>query len=121
MPPLEYADHYQDMVYWEAAGVDDYGKTVVTSPIALKVRWETTYREVLTKEGARVTADMVIHTSRPLLVNSIVWRGKSGSLPAEPTDLFEVLFYEETPDLKNRWINRVVYCRRYADSLPTVI
>lgn len=120
MPPLEYADHYQNIVYWEASDPDAYGKPTVNSPIALKGRWEPRHSEILNAQGTRIAADVIVHVSRELKLGSIIRLGRLYKLPTAPDNLYEVVFYEETPSLKNRYINRAVFLRRFRDSLPTV-
>lgn len=121
MPPLEIADHYDDVVCWESVGVDAYGQRTVQDPVGLKVRWEPTYQEILSADGARVRIDIVAHTSQDIPIGSIMWEGHIVDLPDSPTDLYEVMGHDTTADLKNRYTNRGVLLRRFRDSLPTIV
>lgn len=122
MPPLEYADHHQNIVYWEVAGTDSYGKVIVKAPVGLKARWEPSFNVVVGANGERVASEVIVHCRKDFVLGSIIWYGKITSLPSTENlyGLYEVLYKEETPDLKNRHLNRAAYLGRFRDSLPAV-
>ena len=71
-----------------------------------------------------VLTEAIVHVSEPIEIGSILWEGKISDLPAmssDDTKLYEVVFYESTTDLKNRFMNRVLYLRRFRSTLPTVV
>ena len=120
MPPLETHDRRQDAVLWVANGTDDYGEAKVDAKVPLKVRWVEKQQETTDPQGNLILSDVVVVVDRVIPVNSIMWLGKEDDVADPPVDLHQVVRYNQTGDLKNRNIRRVVYLIRYSNELPVL-
>ena len=120
MPPLEEADHYDDVVIWEATGAHDlHGDYVVNAPRQITARWEETKRGGTDSQGNTVTFDGTVFINERVPLGSKLWQGLLEDLP-DPVDedLCEVVAYNEVTSLKGRFTQRDCLIMRYRGSLP---
>lgn len=120
MPRVESRLRTQKAVLWEHAGVDGYGQPLVSSPSEILVRWQNKQSEATQGDGSKLAINGSALVGRSIAVGSLLRFGPLDELPAEPTDLMQVIAYEENYDVKGRHAVRTVSFVRFADSLPTV-
>ena len=122
MPALETRDRKQDAVLWQRSGYDKHGQATVEQPVALKVRWEDKFVEVLDPKGNTIGVDATAVVDRNVSVGSIMWLGCLDKLGpgASPQGLMEVKAFNSTPDIRNRAQRRTVGLMRFRDKLPTI-
>lgn len=128
MPPLETSDRWQTATLWEYVGKDRFGQPKVSSaPVELSVRWNTTRRLVLAPDGNRVALDAEAVVNRKIGIGSVMflgelddWRGTGSGSAGEESELWEVVTYDEVPDLKGRNVRREIGLKKYRDTLPTL-
>lgn len=114
-------DHrFQDAILWRFSSYTDDGMEKVDSPVALKVRWEATDREINTPDRGPIRADalVVLKIDVPLL--SILRLGKISELDDPPGDLFQVQVFNKTPDIKGKNYRRTALLTKYGSSLPEI-
>lgn len=119
----ELSDRFQKAVYWAKGGIDDYGEPTISAGVELDVRWERETNEVLDPNGETINTDVVMFVDQELTQGSIVWYGSEDDLPDDvttTTDLYQVIAYEEIPDVKNRVASKVAYLKRFNDTLPAI-
>ena len=128
MPPLETSDRWQTATLWEYVGKDRFGQPKVSStPRELDVRWNTTRRLVLAPDGNRVSLEAEAVVNRKVGIGSVLfngdltdWTGTGSGSAGEESELWEVVTYDETPDLKGRNLRREIGLKKYRDTLPTL-
>jgi len=137
MPAPELAFREQKAVYWEAIGFDEYGQYKRASfSNELSVRWVNKRRDAMDAKGNIIATDATVVVDRYIPVGSIFYEGALSELAgdvagtgtgtdfvpaADEVTLFEVMTYNETPDLKNRFIRRTVGLKRLSDTIPTSV
>jgi len=112
--------HYQDAVYWSFSGVDNYGEVKVSSPIALKVRWEDTQSEIASPEGDTIRSDAQVYVDRVIAEGSMLWKGHIDDLPSPVTNVKKVVASSDIPNIKGRANEYRLDVVKFGDSLPTV-
>lgn len=117
---LETSDRNQKAVYWAASGTDMFGNRTVSSPIELKVRWESKTQEITNSGSEIVASDAFVVVDRDIEEGSILWLGKLSSVPSPVTNLKKVVAFSSIPDVKGKNFRRVAYLAKHGDSLPTV-
>jgi hypothetical protein len=111
----------QDAVFWEVNLTENnYGREELKAAVAIKTRWETKNKEVLDSIGNTIGIESTVVVDREIPVGSILWKGKLIDIPATPTDLRQVVTYNETPDIKNRYVRRIVGLVKYSNELPNL-
>lgn len=128
MPPLETSDRWQTATLWEYVGKDRFGQPKVSStPIELDVRWNTARRLVLVPDGNKVALEAEAVVNRQIGIGSVLflgaladWTGTGSGSAGEESELWEVVTYDETPDLKGRNLRREIGLKKYRDTLPTL-
>lgn len=121
MPHQEEAFRKQKAVYLEANGADNYGKSKLDAAVELDVRWVAKQRQVITKEGKEVTSDVSVTLDQDVVVDGIMWLGELDDFDEDDTDdLFRVIAFDKTPDIKARVYKRTAYLVRFNDALPTL-
>lgn len=126
MPPLERSDLCHDAVLWELVAIDNYGKRTVRPPIQIKVRWLGNRKQVLDPQGNTVEAIGLVIADRAIAPLSLLWHGTlcnwygTGSDRTVESDieLVEVVTYNDTADIKGRFIRNECYIARYKNALP---
>lgn len=122
MPQPETSDKFEEVVYWEKAGVNRRGEPTVREPIEITVRWSPTVTnsnqatQDLSSFSARVSCD-----ERELIMGSILWYGEKESLPETPTDLHRVSKRDSSLDVRGRETRVDYLLERFNDRLPTIV
>lgn len=119
MPALETLSRCQKAVVWDADEPDSYGRMGVGTAREITVRWVEHRRQGTDAQGNTISYDATVITNERIEVGSAMWLGKLADLPASPTDVFRVVAYDETPDIKARNTSRQVSLVRLRDGLPT--
>lgn len=118
MPSIETACLNQKAVLWAANGFDRDGEPKVDAAEEIDVRWETGQREAIDPQGNVIAVDEVVVVDRAIIVGSVMFKGPEDDLASPPTNLKQVVTYNETPDVKGRKFRRVVGLVRYSNELP---
>lgn len=123
MPAPEAACRLQTAVLWSKIGDDDYGEPLRDDPEEINVRWVQRRTASLDANGNTISLDATVVVNQEIVVGSLLWLGALSSWTGtgsagDDTELMIVATYNETPDLKNREIRRMVGLRRFRDSLP---
>jgi hypothetical protein len=124
MPSPEHDFRHQIAVLWPAEGADAYGQTLVGDPREIMVRWRFTRTESTDAQGNTVSLDASVQVDERVDAGSLMWLGRLADIPPGTSftetdaELYEVVNYHQTPDVKGREIKRSVGLRRYRDTLP---
>lgn len=123
MPNIESQDRPHQVVYWAAGTPGNYGKVTVEQPVQLDVRWRAVKANPKSaqSQSENITATATVNQDTP--VNGLMWRGKLTELPTDLstlTELYEIVSFTSTPDIKGRFYHREASLRRYRNTLPTV-
>jgi hypothetical protein len=118
---MVFQESKQKAVLWEVAGFGDDGDPTVNSPVEIDVRWEHGLNQFVGPDGTPVGVVASLWVDQEIEVGSVVWKGKLFDMPAAPDSLYEVVGYEDIPDVKGRNSEKVVHLRRLKESLPTVV
>ena len=134
MPAPERSYRRQKAVYWQASGYADDGRHKrVQNAEELSVRWVKKQAEMLDPQGNTAKVDATVVVDRVMPIGSILWEGSlqdlwdalpgtgtgTGTSYVPTSDLFEVVSYRETPDLKGRVVRQVVGVNRDRDTMPS--
>lgn len=123
MPSMETAFRRQFAVLWPKDGYDGHGEPTVGEPVELRVRWNNKQRLAYDAQGNPVAVDAVVIVDQEIEVGSSMWEGQladwygTGSA-GDDSGVMEVVTYNETPDIKNRFKRRTVGLTFYKDTLP---
>ena len=109
MPAFEIKDLPHDALLWEPTGTDRYGQTVVGDPAEVKVRWNTSRRNVLDAKGDTVALDATVIAKQVISIGSRLWKGLlddwvgtgSGAAVTDE-EVHEVKTVKITSDIKGR-------------------
>lgn len=112
----------QKAVLWSVSSTPtDYGRYKLNAAVQLDVRWEERKHETTNPQGTTILADAMLSVGQAVTVGSIMWKGRKSELP-DPvtgvTDLYEVVSYNEIPDLKGRGYERTVSLQKWSNELP---
>lgn len=120
MPSLGLAGRWQKAVLWNASGYNDYGELKVTSATGteLRVRWEDKKSIIQDPLRGPIEIDAVVYVGQAIAVGSVMWKGQLNDYTGAEQK-WEVVRYEETPDLRGRDPVRLVYLRRLSAELPS--
>ena len=117
MPSFEDWDRKQKAVYWAHNGVDSSGRVKLSAASEKRVRWVEKQSHMLDREGNNVAIDVQCVVGEELTVGSIMAEGASDDY-SSGDQLYEIIAYNETPDLYNRFKRRTVGLRKFGTSLP---
>ncbi len=126
MPAQEIAFRRDKVLYWAKATPDRYGQAQVSPPVEVVVRWDDKITLARDAQGNNRTLDAQIVAAREFLPGSLVLHQTesyylgTGS-DVEPLELYEVITYDKTPDIKNRASAYVVGLARYRGNLPLIV
>ncbi len=123
MPAMEQSGRYQAAVLWPKAGQDRYSEPLRGAAVELRVRWNTTRREVIDSAGNRISLDAEVVLDRLVTVGSLFWLGTLQEFNATGSadngvEIMEVVSYEETFDDKGRASEKVAGLKRFRATLP---
>lgn len=130
MPSMETAYRRQKALLYPVVGIDDFGTPTRSRSgvVELDVRWVDRRSDTVDAEGNTIALDATVVVDREIDIHSVMWKGSledawelvpgtgtgtgTGVVPTEG-HYFEVLTYNEAPDLKARAVRRTVGLRRY--------
>ena len=116
MSDNESRDRHQQAVYWQITSYNDLGEVVLADPIPVYVRVEEFLEETLDPQGNLISAPVEMNVDREIPVGSIFWIGDPKELDTETLpELYQVIEYEETPDVFNRKFDRNVLLMNFRD------
>ncbi len=124
MPPLETMDRHQTAVLWPAAGTDEYGQPLTSSPQEISVRWNKNRSEGVDRDGTKITLDATVVTDVEVAFGSLLWLGEladwagTGSAADPDDDVMVVKTRKTTKDLKGRNTRTTLGLVRFRNSLP---
>ncbi len=125
MPPIETFERHQKAVLWRMTGYDRYGQPQVSAtPEELTVRWEWKHREEKTTDRYEVDIDAIAVVDQVIEEGSNMWLGAltdwygTGS-GGEDSEVLQVKYYDEVPDIKDRYIRRTVGLAFFRDNPAT--
>jgi hypothetical protein len=121
MPSIEIVGLSQKAVLWALSSYDKRGEPTVITAAEIDVRWEWSKRVVMSKDGTPIALSAEVMVDRVIAPGSIMWLGELTAVPSPPTNLHEVVGYDETPDIKNREYQRNVSLTKWRDVLPTIV
>lgn len=122
MPDVSVVNLKQKAVLWAYLGTDRYGQPKVQATAQateIDCRWEQKVQERVNAEGTTIGYPITAFVDREIEVGSVMWKGEKANLPDPLVDLYEVVAYDEVPDIKGRNPVRTVVLDRYAGSLNT--
>jgi hypothetical protein len=120
VPAPEVRSLNDDAVLWAISSTDGYGRFKVSSPIEIRVRWEDSRQESADPQNMVEARPAQAFVDRVIDIGSVLWHGRLKDLPAVPTELYKVSGYNETPDIKNRFVQRAVTLVRRGDAPPEI-
>lgn len=126
MPHQETAFRRDYVLYWERSTPDRHGQSKVLPYIEVKVRWDDNLTLGRDSQGNPVAYDAQIVAAREFKPGSIVLHQTedyyvgTGS-EALHLELYEVVSYDKTPDIKNRAKAYVVKLKRFRGDFPEVV
>ncbi len=126
MPAFEVRDRRDWAVVWEAVGADANGDFLVSgTPYETRVRWVDKQAQALDPQGNVLTIDaQVICGFVDIPVGSAMWKGRLKDLPGTnpsppPNNIMDVVTFNPTFDIKNRFKRRELGLKRRGATLPT--
>ena len=118
---METASATDNITYWAFKEENRYGEEVINAAVDIKGRLELSKVQTNDEHGNEVSTDAVLmDLSQELAVGSIVWRGLKVDYNAANSKLFEVISFDEIPDVKGVKYRRTANLKRYRDQLPTI-
>jgi hypothetical protein len=108
-------------VLWAASTVGGYGRSGVSAPVEMRVRWEDSRQQSTDPQNVVEARPATVYVDRDVDVNSILWHGRLQDLPATLTELYKVTGSDFTPDIKNRVTQRTITLTRHSDTLPMIV
>jgi len=118
MPAPEVRDLIDYAVLWAATSTDGYGRSKISAPVEIRVRWEDSREESTDPQNTVQASPATVFVGQAISIGSVMWHGRLKDLPTTSADLFEVTGYKTTPDIKNRFMQRTVTLTRHGDVLP---
>jgi hypothetical protein len=121
MPAAEGRDLYQPALLWPKSGYNSFGQPTVGAPEEILVRWNKVRRDVRDSQGNTIAVEAEVVVDQVVVVGSHMWLGSEenwyvdGGSVGVQVDVMEVIRYNETPDLKNRFVRRTVSLARLKD------
>ncbi len=115
MPAPELSHRYQPAILFPYEGNSDgYGQPLMGTPVPLRVRWSDTQSDQLDPQGRRVRVDATVRVDREITIGSEMWLGEWNDWigtalgQTDDTKVMVVKTYNAEPDVRNRYIDRVV-------------
>lgn len=121
MPPIETIGCIKKAVLWSFSGRDKYGQPVVSAAEEINVRWEPSRREILGEQSQPIATDVDVMVEQEITLGSIMRKGFLADVPSPADNLYEVIAYDETDDIKGVEVQRNVTLRRWKDGLPSIV
>ena len=122
---LETDDLPHFAVLWPAlpdAATDGNGRLRIGNHVDdIPTRWRLGQRSSTAAFNHNVTADATVVVDREIPVGSIMWKGQFANLPSPLKDLYEVIDYRETDDVKGQNKRRVVTVTKFKGVLPNTL
>lgn len=112
---------HQKAVLWMYNGDDDYGDPKVDASVEIDCRWEKRRSQSQDAEGNAIAVEAEVVVGREIKVDSILWKGEKNDYDASTaTDYMQVKVYDEVPDVRNRYVERIVKLVKWGDTLPSL-
>lgn len=112
----------QKAVLWAVSTTPTgFGRYKLSAAVELDVRWSERKHETTNVQGTTIIADVAVVVNQAVTVGSVMWKGLKKDLPTSPTNLYEVVAYNEVPDIKGRGFRRTVSLQRWGDELPELV
>jgi hypothetical protein len=112
---------YQKAVLWMYNSDDEYGDPKVDASVEISCRWEKRRSQSVDAEGNAIAVEAEVMVDREIKVDSILWKGEKNDYDASTaTDYMQVKVYDEVPDVKNRFVERIVKLAKWGDTLPSL-
>jgi|SRR5262252_5345423 len=105
---------YNDAVYWDPIGKDDYGNQTYAAPIELKVRWENVFTIVQTVRGEQKTSSSTVFTGQDVQEGGVLRQGLITDLtdqthPFKNSNAGQIMKVEKTPTIRSDDYERCAY------------
>lgn len=124
MPSVSVASCVHNAVVWPFLDVNQDNEPLFSAPEDIKVRWEKKRLQRIADDGNIGVTVASVLVSREVVVGSLMREGKLEDLPESPTEvpsnLFEVMDYDEVPNVKHRDPARSVRLQRWKGAVPVV-
>jgi len=124
MPPMESTCRNQFAVMWVPSGHTRTGDKTVSAGVELGVRWEDATETNRPNKSDEEQFDAMVVVNQDVVVGSIFWKGKEEDLPdpvTNATNLYEVIRFIKTPDVKGRNFRRTCLLKKWSDTLPDIV
>lgn len=120
MPDLGSSSLHQSAVLWASDGsTNDKGRQTVGAATDISCRWQEEVHEVVGPDGEPQQATHKVFINQDITLGSIMRQGTVATLPTPLTNLFKVIGYGESPDIRGRDPVRYVSLAAHNNRLPT--
>ena len=121
---LETDDLTEYAVMWPiqlSAASDEKGRMRVGPSIEVPAKWNTGSRVNQLAISSNKVATAVVAVDREITVGSIMWRGRKQNLPNHLSNLYEVIDFKSTQDVKGRNVRYTAILASYHNTLPNSV
>jgi len=120
MPRPETVSRKQKAIYWAplTTSTSSGRKKVSATKVELKVRWVPRQSDALDAQGETIRLDVRVKLNQDVAIGGLMWLGALTALPTTVTNLFEVVSFDSTPNLKGKSYDRWAGLQRYSNALP---
>jgi hypothetical protein len=121
MPRPETWGRYQKAVLWAFAGQDSNNEPVCYEPVEISVRWMADSKKIQSAEGNEITIVGMVHVNLLVEPRSVIWLGELADRPVRPSNLCEVVSFNDTADIKGRLSYRTLSVMRFKNRYPNLV
>ena len=124
MPPIERAWMRNSAVLWTLVTHDGDGYPRVSSPTAIRCKWEETNAEMVDPTGNRVSVDVKLAVPTQIVMGSLLWEGTLAALGESltPEDgIYEVVMRVRSGNLKASNTRYEFGLKRYRDKIRLAV
>lgn len=121
MPDVTVINLRQKAVLWPIPGRDRYGQPELGTAQEISCRWEGQTSASISDQGSPHNRSVTVHTAIAVDLGSLMWLGRLVDLPTSDyeEDLYEVVSFQKTPDIKGKHPKYTLSLQKYRASLPT--